>query len=350
MARNESNTRTADQQYRVSEYVPGIGLLAICAVGSWLVAAVVPVLNQLLVAIFTGVLLANLGGIPAWASKGVASHKVPLGAAIVLMGATLSIDAITRNGPLILVFVAGAIAFTMVFVEIISRNLFGIDTELSSLLAAGSGICGVSAVVAVAGSIRAREEHVVYATATVLLFDALTLVVYPAVGRLLAIPARTFGVWAGISMFSTGPVIAVGFMHSEAAGQWATLTKLTRNVFIGVVALGYATYYVRARFDASSGESDSEVRLQNLWVRFPKFVVGFVALTLLASSGALSRNQIQAIEHAYNWLFLFAFVGLGTELSVTEFRRVGPNPVLIVFTTLCTVSVLSLVILSIALG
>lgn len=350
MGKNESGTVTTDQGHQVIDSVPGIVLLVVCAACSWLLGTAVPVLNRLLAAILVGVLLANVVGIPAWAKEGVASYKVLLGAAIVLMGASLSLDAITRNGPLILLFVAGAVAFTLVFVEIISRSVFGIDAKLSSLLAAGSGICGVSAVVAVAGSIRAREEHVVYATTTILLFDALTLVAYPTIGEVLAIPARTFGVWAGVSMFSTGPVVAVGFMHSDAAGQWATVTKLTRNVFIGVVALGYAMYYVRARFGSDDSKNGPEVSLTNLWDRFPKFIVGFVALMLLASAGVFSQSQVRTIEHAYSWLFLLAFVGLGAELSVAEFRRAGVKPVLIVFTTLCTVSVLSLAILTVVLG
>lgn len=350
MTKNKAENSVSAHKYRVRTYVPGMALLVVGAVCSWLVAPLIPGLDALLVAVLVGVLLSNLVGVPDWASKGVASHKVLLGTAIVLLGGSLSINAITRNGPLVLVFVIGAVAFTILFVELISRNLCGIDSKLSSLLAAGSSICGVSAVVAVAGSIRAREEHVVYATATILLFDALTLIVYPAVGRMLALPAQTYGVWAGVSMFSTGPVVAAGFTYSETAGQWATLTKLTRNVFIGLVALGYATYYVRAQVDERGRDSDPEIGFRNLWNRFPKFVIGFIAVMLLASAGVFSQRQIQTIEATYDWLFLLAFVGLGTELSVTEFRRAGIRPIVVVFTALCSVSLLSLVLLSLILN
>lgn len=342
----------SNRKNRVGTYLPGITLLIACAVCSWVVAPFIPGFDRLLVGIFVGFLLSNLVGIPAWASEGMASHKVLLGTAIVLMGGSLSIDVVTRNGPFVLLLAIGAITFTLIFVELLSRNVFGIDGELSSLLAAGSGICGVSAVVAVAGSIRAREEHVVYATATILLFDAITLIVYPVVGRVFSIPAQIFGIWAGVSMFSTGPVVAAGFAHSEAAGQWATLTKLTRNVFIGIVALGYATYYVRTRVDdgASDGDSRSPTQLRQLWDRFPKFIIGFVVVMVLASAGLFTQNQIRTIELAYDWLFLLAFVGLGAELSVTEFRRAGFQPILIVLTALCTISALSLAFLSLTLG
>lgn len=352
MIENKDASIVTKREHRVRTYLPGIALLVIYALVSWLVASIIPGLDQLLVAILVGFLLSNLVGIPDWASEGMASHKVLLGSAIVLMGASLSIGAITRNGPLVLLLTVCAISFTLVFVELISRNIFGVDRKLSALLAAGSGICGVSAVVAVAGSIRAREEHVVYATTTILLFDAITLVAYPTLGRILSIPSQTFGIWAGLSMFSTGPVIAAGFAHSETAGQWATLTKLTRNVFIGVLALGYATYYVRTRVDetGSDGDEESTALLQDLWKRFPKFIVGFIAVMLLASAGIFSQDQIQTIESAYNWLFLLAFVGLGAELSVTEFKRAGFQPILIVFLALCAVSALSLTVLSLIFG
>lgn len=348
MIENKDASIVMKREHRVRTYLPGIALLVICALCSWLVAPIIPGLDELLVAVLVGFLLSNLIGIPDWASDGMASHKILLGSAIVLMGASLSLEAITQNGPFVFLLTLCVISFTLVFVELISRNIFEVDRKLSALLAAGSGICGVSAVVAVAGSIRACEEHVIYATTTILLFDAITLVAYPVIGRILSIPSQIFGIWAGVSMFSTGPVIAAGFAHSETAGQWATLTKLTRNVFIGVVALGYATYYVRTQVDetGTDGDGKSTSQLRELWKRFPKFIAGFVIVMLLASAGIFSHDQIQTIETVYDWLFLLAFVGLGAELTVTEFKHAGFQPILIVFMALCTVSILSLTVLS----
>lgn len=349
MVENKSGGGTFVRAERIRSRIPGLVVLAVCAVCSWLVGSVAPGLSPLLVAITVGAGLSNLVGVPAWARDGVASHDMLLSAAIVLMGGTLSIDAIGQNGVRVLALVVGAIAFTVAFVEIVSRSLLDLDSELSSLLAAGVGICGVSAVVAVAGCIRAREDQIVYATATILLFDAVTLVAYPVVGELLAVPAQTFGVWAGVSMFSTGPVVAAGFTHSEAAGEWATLTKLTRNAFIGFVALGYAVYYVRIR-DRAVGDESGWTGVQRVWDRFPKFVLGFVVLAVLASAEAFSSAQVRTLERAYEWLFLLAFVGLGTDLSVSEFRQTGVTPVLVVFAALCTVSALSFVVLTVAFG
>jgi len=178
-----------------------------------------------------------------------------------------------------------------------------------------------------------------YAAGVVLLVDAITIVVYPgSSGRVLDLSGVVFGVWAGVSMLSTGPVVAVGFAHSEVAGQWATMTKLARNALIGAVALGYAWYYTRR----GSGGS---VSFATLWSKFPKFVVGFIAFIVLASVGVFSPEQQASIANAVDWLFLLAFVGLGTEIRIESLRRTGVAPILVVFAAILVVSVLSLTVL-----
>jgi len=349
MSEQSPDEPTEQPADRGAAVAPGVALLAVCAVGAWLLDPLLPVVDVLLIAVVVGFGVANVFELPTWAERGVETHKVFLGAAIVLMGASLSVDRLVESGALVVSSVVCVSGVTLVGVELCSRRLFGIDDKLASLLAAGSSICGVSAIVAVAGSIRARDEHVVYAATTILLFDAVTLLVYPVVGNLLAIPSDVFGMWAGVSMFSTGPVVAVGFAHSETAGQWATLTKLARNTLIGLVAVGYATYYARRRLGADR-DGSSSLGFRQLWDRFPKYVVGFAGLVVLASSGVLTAGHVQSLENAYNWLFLLAFVGLGTEIRIAKLRRAGVAPVLVVLCTFCAVSVISLVVLSALFG
>ncbi|WP_394739212.1 YeiH family protein [Natronococcus roseus] len=299
--------------------------------------------NHLLVAIALGFVLANAVGVPDRLEPGINTHKLWLGAGIVLMGASLTLETILEVGGLVLLVVVAVTTLTIVLVELLARNVFGLADQLGSLLAAGSGICGVSAVVAVAGAIRAREEQIAYAAATVLLFDAITIVVYPIVGDLLGLSDVVFGVWAGVSMFSTGPVVAVGFAHSEVAGQWATMAKLSRNALIGAVVIAYASYYARS---GSAGRPS----LRTLWDEFPKFVLGFLALVALASAGVFSSTQQASIENAYNWLFVLAFVGLGTEIQLAELRSTGLTPALVVLLALLVASAVSLVVLSMLFG
>ena len=318
--------------------LPGLAVLCLGALAARAVADLGGP-NHLLVAIALGFVLGNAVDLPEAVESGIVTHKLWLGAGIVLLGASLSLEAVLEVGGPVLGLVVGITAVTLLLVEVLARNVFGLADRLSSLLAAGASICGVSAVVAVAATVEAREEQIAYAAATVLLFDAITIVVYPIVGELLGLSGLVFGVWAGVSMFSTGPVVAVGFAHSEVAGQWATMTKLARNALIGVVVLAYASYY--ARSGTGGGTS-----LRLLWSEFPKFVLGFLALAALSSLGAFSPSQQASIENAYNWLFLLAFVGLGTEIRLADLRSTGTTPALVVLLALLVASALSLALLT----
>lgn len=304
--------------------------------------SVVTGLNHLLIAIAIGFVVANSVGVPKRLKAGVTTHELWLGAGIVLMGASLTLETLLDVGGVVLLVVIGVTTSTIVVVESLSRNVFGLADELGSLLAAGAGICGVSAVVAVSGAIRARENQIAYAAATVLLFDAITIVVYPIVGSVLDLSGIVFGVWAGVSMFSTGPVVAVGFAHSELAGQWATMTKLSRNALIGAVVVVYASYYART----GDGTRPS---LRTLWDEFPKFILGFLALVLIGSLGVITPGQQTMIENAYSWLFVLAFVGLGTEIRLAELRRTGITPAIVVLLSLLFGSALSLAVLLLVL-
>jgi len=318
----------------VAKELPGVVVLLIGAILARVGSAFVGI-NELLLAIGLGVLLANGVGVPERLRPGLTTHDVWLAAGIVLLGASLTLESVVETGPTVLLLLLATVTVTVLTVEVLARHVTGLTDRFGSLLAAGAGICGVSAVAAVGAGIRAGETQIAYAAGIVLLMDAITIVVYPIVGAQLNLPGDVFGVWAGISMLSTGPTVAVGFAHSEVAGQWATMAKLARNSLIGVLAMGYAGYYA---YRGSGGSVSANL----LWRNFPKFVLGFLVLVALASAGVFSPAEQASIANAVDWLFLLAFVGLGTEIRFADLRGVGIAPVLVVFATLLLVSVLSL--------
>jgi uncharacterized integral membrane protein (TIGR00698 family) len=328
--------------------LPGLALLVAVGLLARLLSTAVPSVNHLIAAVVLGALLANVVGWPSVAAPGVARHKLLLEVGIVLMGAQLAVGAVLDAGPRILLLVVGTVAFSLLVVEFFARNVFGLAEKIGSLVAAGVSICGVSAVVAVASSIEADEEQVAYAVATVLLFDAATLFVYPLVGHALGLSDVVFGVWAGLSMFSTGPVAAAGFAYSEAAGQWATLTKLARNLFISAAVVVYSVWYARRRL--ARNDEAARVSPGLLWTKFPKFVVGFVLVMLVANLGVFTPDQRVSLQHAYQWLFLFAFAGLGLEMRLGELRRAGARPVLLTLVSLLVVATVSLAVVSLLFG
>lgn len=327
---------------QLRKLLPGLVVLGAIGVLSRAISEFAVDVNYLILAIAIGVLVGNTIGVPSWAEAGVGTHKLWLEAGIVMMGARLVLWKLVDAGPMLLVLVPTFVIISLTFMELLSRNFFGLSEKLSTLLATGMSICGVSAIIAVAGGIKAREEDIAYAVATILLFDALTLFSYPLVGAYLGLPDRVFGIWAGLSMFSTGPVTAAGFIYSEAAGQWATVTKLARNVFIGFVAIGYSLWYARRDADARSIDH----KITYIWNRFPKFVVGFVIVMLVANLGLLGSGQIASMKHGYKWAFMVAFAGLGLNIKLTAMRKTGLKPIMTVLLGLIGVSLLSLIVVS----
>lgn len=322
------------------EYTPGFLLLVFGAVVAYATAGTTPWVNPLVVAVGIGLVIGNTVGIPSWAEPGVALQGLFLETGIVLLGANIALSELISIGPRIALLIFGTVVFGVVVVEVISRLIFRLSGPLPSLLAAGSSICGVSAVAAVGQVIGARDGRLALAAATILLFDAVTLLVFPIAGRVFGLPSLEFGVWAGLSMFSTGPVAAAGFAHSTKAGEWAIITKLARNSLLGLVAIGYSIVYARSASGSAASLSDPNVK--QLWTDFPKFLVGFFLVAAITNFGILSSASIDSISLIADWLFTFAFVGLGTSIRIETIRQSGLGPVLVVLIYLFVISTVSL--------
>ncbi|PSP95950.1 putative sulfate exporter family transporter [Halobacteriales archaeon QS_4_62_28] len=313
---------------------PGILVLFGIAVIARYLGDAIPAMTSLIIAIGTGALIGNTTSVPDWIQPGLDTHKFFLQTGIVLLGVRLTLAEIVDTGPIVAMLASVIVLFGVLYMEWIVGRLFEIKKQTRSLLAAGASVCGVSAVLAVSGSIEVDETDITYAVATILLFDAVTLVVFPLVGQLLPLSGKQFGIWAGLSLFSTGPTAAVGFAFSESAGQWATITKLVRNTFIGILAIGYAIRYTTAETD--------QLASSKLWGQFPKFLFGFLVVVIFANVAGPSAQAVASIGTVRNWLFLLAFVGLGFDISLKELRSTGIKPVLVVIVHLTTVSLITL--------
>lgn len=321
--------------------LPGFAALAAVAVASHLLAARLPYVNALVLAVAIGALLANLVDLPPQLDAGIERHDLLLETGIVLLGASIPLGALVDTGGVVVALVLATVGFGILLVEALSRWVVPVSRHEGSLLAAGASICGVSAVVAVGRSIDADRETLAYVAGAVLLFDAVTLLVFPALAVPLGLPDQVFGVWAGLAMFSTGPVAAAGFAVSAEAGKWATITKLARNALIGAVAVGYAMAYARQR-DAP-GPSTLAARAGEVWRQFPKFLVGFALVALVANAGVLTAGQVALVESASAWLFALAFAGVGFSIRLGRMREAGVGPVAVLLVYLVVVGVATLV-------
>ena len=137
---------------------------------------------------------------------------------------------------------------------LIGRAL-GLDWKLSNLISAGTGICGGSAIAAVAPVIDAKDSDIAYALSATFLFDMAMIVLFPIMGRAMGLSDMAYGLWTGTAVNDTSSVVAAGYAFSEGAGDFATMVKLTRTLAIipTVVVFSFVSMHLRKKEAAASG-------------------------------------------------------------------------------------------------
>jgi uncharacterized integral membrane protein (TIGR00698 family) len=195
---------------------------------------------------------------------------------------------------------------------------------LSTLLAVGSSICGVSAIIATKGAIEADDEDSSFAIAAILALGALALFTFPLIGRALGLGDHAFGLWAGLAVDNTAEAAATGALYSDAAAKIAVIAKSTRNAMIGFVVLAYALYW------ASRGQAATvQNKARFLWQKFPKFVLGFLLISALASARAFNKEQLISLGNLSRWAFLLTFAGVGLRTNFREMCKQGVRPFIV---------------------
>jgi uncharacterized integral membrane protein (TIGR00698 family) len=198
---------------------------------------------------------------------------------------------------------------------------FNLSPKLTSLLAIGSSICGVSAIIAAKGAIDADDEDASYAIAAILALGAVSLFAFPLIGHAFGMTDHAFGLWVGLAVDNTAEATAAGALYSDAAGKFAVLAKTTRNATIGFVVLGYALYW--ARKHSGKGVENKAVFL---WQKFPKFILGFLAISALATAGVFSKSQAADLANLSRWAFLLTFAGVGLQTNLRVMAKQGFRP------------------------
>ncbi len=279
-----------------------------------------PNIEYVLWAIVFCLIVSNTVGLPAIFRAGVDTYEFWLKIGIVLLGVRFVLGDIVKLGGVSLVCVVLELAMAIVVMTALGR-WFRLSPKLTSLLAIGASVCGVSAIIAAKGAIEADDEDVSYAIAAVLALGAFSLFAFPAIGHALGMSDAAFGMWAGLAVDNTAESVAAGALYSEAAGKFAVIAKTTRNATIGFVVLGYAIYWARR-----SQTSDIANKAGFLWQKFPKFVLGFLAISVLATVGAFTSEQAVDIANLSRWAFLLTFAGVGLRTDIRQMRKQGFRP------------------------
>jgi uncharacterized integral membrane protein (TIGR00698 family) len=279
-----------------------------------------PNLEYVLWAILFGLIISNTIGVPEIFRRGVATYDFWLKAGITLLGARFLLGDVLKLGGVSLGLVAIELLVAIALMTVIG-NRFRLKPKLTSLLAIGSSICGVSAIIAAKGAIEADDEDSTFAIAAILALGAFGLFAYPAIGHALQLSDKAFGLWVGLAVDNTAESAAAGAIYSDAAGKIAVVTKSTRNATIGFVVLAYAIYW------AAKGQAQAvQHKGRFLWQKFPKFVLGFLLVSLLATLGFFTPAQLGSVANLSRWAFLLTFAGVGLKTDFREIRRQGLRP------------------------
>jgi uncharacterized integral membrane protein (TIGR00698 family) len=311
--------------------LPGIGLLAVVGLAGKFIEQfiarygkahhlVLPNIEYVLWAILIGLVISNTVGVPAIFRAGVATYEFWLKAGIVLLGVRFLLGDVFKLGGVSFLCVAIELGLSIALMTWLGR-LFKLSPKLTSLLAVGSSVCGVSAIIAAQGAIDAEEEDASYAIAAILSLGAISLFAFPLIGHWLHLTDYGFGLWAGLAVDNTAEATAAGALYSDAAGKIAVLAKTARNATIGFVVLGYAIYWAsRSRAQVVDNKAAF------LWQKFPKFVLGFLLLSACATAGFFTKPQLLSIANLSRWAFLLTFAGVGLRTNIRQMSKQGLKP------------------------
>ena len=284
-------------------------------------------LEYVLWALIVGLILSNTIGTPGWLRPAVRTEFY-IKTGLVLLGAEVLMSRLLALG-LPGVFVAWVVTpIVLISTYIFGQKILKMESRsLNMVIAADMSVCGVSAAIAAAAACKAKKEELSLAIGMSLSFTVIMMVVMPALIKAIGMNDVIAGAWMGGTIDSTGAVAAAGAALGDRALEVAATVKMIQNILIGVSAFGIATYWV------TSVEKDPQAprpRLSEIWVRFPKFVVGFVAASILFSLiHGLVAGGPELVDATIDgstktlrgWLFCLAFVSIGLE---TRFSTLTP--------------------------
>lgn len=292
-------------------------------------------------AVVLGVLSANLPGAAAW-TEGRARPGLDFAgrhlmrAGIVLLGLKVSVMDVLGLGWLALVLIVAVVAASFAGTYAISR-LFRLPPVTSLLVATGFSICGASAIGAMAAVRRIRHSETVLPVALVTLCGTLAIGVLPILAHPLGLSAAVFGAWTGASVHDVGQVVATAQTAGTAALAIAVVVKLTRVLLLAPVTALAGAHHRRA--ERSVGAADSTAKMPPV---VPLFVVGFVALVALRSTGWLPNGLLETGATLQDILLGAALFGLGSAVRIRALLHTGGRALLAALAAWLLIAVLGL--------
>lgn len=313
----------------VAENGPGLVVAGLGAAIATLVAAPFDPISPLVAAVVIGALIGNVARVPEAVRPGLAfAAKRILRFGVVLLGLRLSVGDVFDVGGPGLVVVVVTVGSTFFFTQWVGRRL-GLSNDLSLLVATGFSICGASAIAAVESATDADEEEVAAAIGLVTLFGSMAIFVLPPIAHLIGLDDDAFGSWAGASVHDVAQVVATASTGGAAVVATAIVIKLTRVLLLAPIVAG-----VNLSRRRSAGGGSASI--------LPLFVIGFLVMIAIRSSGVLSQGVLDTVETVEKIALSMALVGLGAGVRIEGLRRLGIAPLVLGVISWIFVAVVSL--------
>ena len=331
------------------KYLPGIAVSVVIAAVAVFIENLLPghLIGGAVIAMFLGMIVNSFVGKSSFLSAGVKfTSKKILKFAIILLGLSLNITTILHVGRMSLVVMVFTLATCFGGGYFIGKAL-GLNWKLSNLISAGTGICGGSAIAAIAPTIDAEDIDVAYAMSATFLFDMAMIVLFPIMGRAIGMSAEAFGIWAGTAVNDTSSVVATGYAFSEEAGDFATMVKLTRTLAIIPTVLTFALIQMRLKRKEAlaSGINEKEIKANFSFTKiFPWFILGFLAMSVVASLVAIPVEVVSGTKTVSKFLMVCALAAIGVNTSFKDMKKAGIKPMIHGFIISALVVIVALVV------
>lgn len=322
--------------------LPGLLL----AIGIALLASVLgrcaPLIGGPVIGIVLGIVVRNAFSPGQRYGAGIAfAGKKVLQWSIIALGFGLSLAQVAKTGleSLSVTLVTMTVAFLAAW--LLGRWL-GVHDKLKILIGVGTAICGGSAIAAVTPIIQPDDHDTAFAISTIFLFNLVAVLLFPLLGHLLHLTDLGFGLWAGTAINDTSSVVAAGYSFSKAAGDYATIVKLTRATLIIPICLVLA-FTVAAR-EKRRLKSEGGLAHFSLAKIFPWFILWFLVASAIRTAGLIPAPLQPAIHAAAEFLIVVALTAIGLSADLRRMAACGARPILLGLGVWAAVSVSSLLV------
>lgn len=330
---------------KIFSYLPGMALALVIAFTAQFIENILPVhiIGGSVIALFIGMFLNTIIDTENSLKPGISfTSKRLLKFAIILFGASLNISIVLDVGRLSLYVMIFTLLTCFGGGYFIGKAL-GLNWKMSNLISAGTGICGGSAIAALAPVIEADDTDVAYALSATFLFDMLMIIAFPIMGRYLELSDMAYGLWTGTAVNDTSSVVAAGFAYSDAAGDFATMVKLTRTLTIIPVVLTFRMIYTRLELK-NSGSSHIEKNF-SIFSIIPFFILGFLAMVMLNSFGLISHDLSVSLKAISKFLMVAALAAIGLNTKFKDMKKAGINPMIYGFIISILVVIVAIIVI-----